>query len=271
MSIEIPIYTYLDELYLYETDKFHYNRKTGEIFILGVEIGGLINRYTFRQLIKSVIEGDFISDDKLDKYPTLKTIDRYFSINLNIRGLDDLWILHMLNGFTPVHNIYVILRSNKFGFLSTLKAISLFSSKWLYRRYLEYLDWLKNPGYRPRSNYIWEGAKRGKLPKWQEYTREIILDIIKNDYPDKMNEFKVLDKKFRELVNMIGFTPFEVYTFYYLSNILKLNNPFKILSYPKIMFAEVIYLNYRKTGGKEIILYPLYTGRLVQSPGPEIL
>jgi len=271
MSIEIPIYLDFNDLYLYENDKYFYSIETGEIFIHGYPLSKLINRYSFNDIIFSIYF------NKLGYYRKIPIYNRIMRIMRILYGemdkYDDLskklMVINLYNGYTPIHNSYVILRSHRLGLIEIINLIKRLGCKWYYRRYIEFIRWLSNREYYIKSNYSWKTLPHGKLPSWQNYVRNLISAYIKERYRDLYNEFKEIDKYYREYIKKYGYSPLELYQYYIYYNKL-INNLEKIILYPKILMGELIFNDYMQTGGREIYLKPLYKGVLRQGSTPKL-
>lgn len=266
MNKEIPIYTDFEEIFLFETEKYYYNRDSGEIFLLGERIDHLLDKLSLKDIIYSLSIG------RIDRYNDKKIDSKLKFLLRNVSPRDELvekiQILNLYNGYSTIHNLYLLMRLYGTGLYHSSKYAIELGCRQVYKRYIEYKRWIMNPEYPIKTNLTWETPFKEKLPHWQDMVRRLIKDHIKRQKREYYDSFREIDRRYREIVKKHGRSLFELYIFIY-SDLFGIGID-ELIIYPKIVMSEIIYSDYKSLTTKNILMPPLYLGVLRQSPHPKV-
>ena len=236
----------LDDIYLYETSLIYYSPTTGEIFVRGNPLSKTIWELSLQKYVELLY--DEYEDRLLKKFLKTRDMNKY---------VEKLVILHSFNGYQIEHFLYIIMRSNGVGFDKAIDIVRDISCrKWLFRSLL--MDGYKSGICLKNCPRSWKMYVRPHIPKWILVEREIIYGYLRN-MPDILEKFKFFDRRIMKCVRDTGILCGGVYI-RFLGSVIKDFPVEDVIVNSKLMVAEALYREYKRSIGRDIIIPPLYKG-----------
>jgi len=238
-----------DDIYLLETSLIYYGWKSGEIFLMGAPLSHILNELSMDKY-SSYLLGDY-SEFYLQILYEYKFRDEAY---------DKLAIINSFNGFSPIHFTYIVLRANGYGLYRSIETLLEMGEKYVCDSIKFYKSFIS--GYTPHvCPFKRDSYPGGRLPIWMDLARKIVYTYLKRVYPKLLDDFKVFDRRVRNLVRSSKTVCSELYTIYLVESLGEYTL-LDIIVKPKLLVAEALYKELRRQGINCISIPPIYRGML---------